>query len=128
MRIVMLVVLGLFYFAAGVFHVVDPQAFLPIMPPVIPFPLEIIVITGVCEIAGAFGLVFERARWLAGVMLALYAVGVFPANIYHAFGHVHVPQLPDSWWYHGPRLVAQPVIVWWTLFCTRVINWPFGKP
>src|SRR5512147_2577893 len=104
MRFATLVVLALFYAAAGVFHVVKPAAFLPIMPPVIPFPITIIVATGVCEIAGAAGLFFERTRRLAGIMLALYAVCVYPANLYHAFAPVHVPGLPDSWWYHGPRL------------------------
>ena len=41
-------------------------------------------------------------------MLAVYAVCVWPANIYQAFWHVHVWPLPDSWWYHGPRLALQP--------------------
>ena len=127
MRFAILVVLALFYGAAGLFHVVNPTAFLPIMPPVIPFPITVIVATGICEIAGAAGLFFERTRWLAGAMLALYAVCVYPANVYHAFGGVHVPGLPDSWWYHGPRLAAQPVIVWWSLFCARVIDWPFAR-
>ena len=127
MRFTMLVVLAVVYFAFGVFHVVNPDAFLPIMPPVIPFPRAIVIFTGLCEIAGAVGLLFERTRWLAGVMLALYAVCVFPANLYHAFAPVHVPSLPDSWWYHGPRLAAQPVIVWWSLYCARVIDWPFAS-
>ena len=45
-------------------------------------------------------------RRLAGVMLALYAVGVFPANIKHAIEGVDLPPAPNSWWYHGPRLGA----------------------
>ena len=126
MRFAMLVVLAIFYLAAGIFHIVSPNAFMPIMPPAIPFPSEIIILTGACEIAGAIGLVFERTRWFAGVMLALYAICVFPANLYHAFGGVHVPGLPDSWWYHAPRLVAQPLIVWWSLYCARVTDWPFS--
>ena len=125
MRSIMLVVLAMIYFAFGVFHIANPGAFLAIMPPVIPFPTAVVIFTGLCEIAGALGLLFERTRWLAGVLLALYAVCVFPANLYHAFAGVHVPPLPDSWWYHAPRLAAQPVIVWWSLYCARVIDWPF---
>ena len=60
-------------------------------------------------------------------MLALYAVCVFPANIKHAFEGIDVPQLPHSWWYHGPRLLAQPVLVWWALFAAGVTDWPFGR-
>lgn len=127
MRTVMLYVLAALYFAFGVFHVADPNAFLPIMPPVIPYPRDVVVFTGLCEIAGAVGLAVAKTRRLAGVMLALYAVCVFPANIYHALAHVHVPPLPDSWWYHAPRLAAQPLIVWWSLYCARVTDWPFAR-
>ncbi len=62
-------------------------------------------------------------------MLALYAVCVFPANIKHAFYGIDLPQLPSSWWYHGPRLLAQPVLVWLALFAGGAVTWPFqAKP
>jgi hypothetical protein len=35
--------------------------------------------------------------------------------------------VPNSWCYHAPRLALQPVLVWWALFCSGIINWPFGK-
>lgn len=117
-----------FYFAAGVIHLWMPNAFLPIVPDWVPYPRRMVLFTGVCELFGAVGLITERFRWWAGVMLALYAVCVFPANIKHAFENVHLPQLSSSWWYHGPRLVMQPVIVWWALFCAGVIDWPWRRP
>ena len=60
-------------------------------------------------------------------MLALYAVCVFPANLKHAIDGVQLPQLPTNWWYHTLRLVLQPAIVWWALYCGEVVNWPFGR-
>jgi len=54
-------------------------------------------------------------------------VCVFPANIKHAFEGIVVPPVSDSWWYHGPRLALQPVLVWLALFSSGVIDWPFGK-
>jgi uncharacterized membrane protein len=84
----------------------------------------VIFLTGACEIAGSVGLLTVRWRKLAGVMLALYAVCVFPANVRHAFDGIAVPGLPQSWWYHGPRLAFQPVFVWWALFCAGAIDWP----
>jgi uncharacterized membrane protein len=66
-------------------------------------------------------------RWWAGVMLALYAVCVFPANIKHAVDNIQLPQLPTGWWYHAPRLLLQPVITWWALYCGEVVSWPFGR-
>jgi uncharacterized membrane protein len=77
----------------------------------VPMPREVVLFTGACEIVGAFALLTRSLRWWAGVMLALYAVCVFPANIKHAIDSVQLPQLPTSWWYHAPRLALQPVLV-----------------
>ncbi|WP_413771074.1 DoxX family protein [Lichenihabitans sp. PAMC28606] len=126
-RWVMLAVMVVFYAAAGVVHLASPDAFLPIVPDWVPSPRFVVMLTGVCELAGAAGLLTGRFRWWAGVMLALYAFCVFPANIKHALEGIVVPQLPQSWWYHGPRLLAQPVIIWWALFCSGVITWPFSR-
>jgi uncharacterized membrane protein len=116
---------GDFYLGAGFIHLQSPDTLLSIMPNWAPAPREVILITGVCEIAGALGLVTRSFRWWAAVMLALHAVCVFPANIKHAFENVQLPQLPSSWWYRGPRLALQPVIVWCALYCGNVIIWPF---
>jgi uncharacterized membrane protein len=119
--------MAIFYLVAGIFHLQHPDAFLPIMPDWAPAPREVILFTGACEIAGALALVTGPLRWWAGVMLALYAVCVFPANIKHAIYNVQLPQLPTSWWYHAPRLALQPVIIWWALYCAKVVNWPFAR-
>ena len=117
-------VMAVFYGAAGFVHLASPDAFLSIVPGWVPYPHDVILITGVCEIAGAVALVTRQLRWWAGVMLALYAVCVLPANIKHAFENVQVTGFPTSWWYHAPRLAFQPVLVWWALFAGGVVNWP----
>jgi len=117
--------MALFYFAAGVVHLAATDAFLPIIPDWVPFPREVVLVTGVCEIAGALALLSTGLRKLAGIMLALYALCVFPANIKHAFEAIPVPGLPSSWWYHGPRLIAQPILVWWALFASGTTDWPW---
>jgi uncharacterized membrane protein len=114
--------MAIFYAAAGVVHLTKPDAFLPIVPDWVPAPRDAVLVTGVCELAGAAGLMTSRLRKAAGVMLALYAVCVFPANIKHAFYDVHIPGMPTSWWYHAPRLALQPVIVWWALYCSGVAD------
>jgi uncharacterized membrane protein len=119
--------MAVFYVAAGIFHLRWPDAFLPIVPGWVPDPRNVILLTGICELAGGFGLLTERFRWAAGVGLAAYAVCVFPANIKHAIEGIEIPGLPASWWYHGPRLLLQPVLAWWALYCGEVIDWPFRK-
>lgn len=114
-----------FYLIAGAAHLTMTDTFLRIVPDWVPFPRVVVLLTGGCEIAGGGALVSRRFRRLAGVMLALYAVCVFPANIKHAIDDRHRPAGPANSWYHGPRLAFQPVLVWWALFCAGVIDWPF---
>lgn len=116
------------YLIAGVLHLASPGIFIPIVPDWVPFPAETVLFTGVCEVAGAIGLLTGRFRYAAGVMLALYAVCVFPANIKHALDGVAIGGNQLGWWYHAPRLAFQPVIVWWALFAGRVMDWPFRTP
>ncbi len=85
-----------------------------VMPPALPYPLVIVVLTGAAEIAGAVGLFVPRTRAAAGVALALYAVCVYPANILHAV-HDLSTGTGLGWAYHYPRLFAQPLICWWAL-------------
>jgi uncharacterized membrane protein len=119
--------MALFYFGAGVLHLRAPDGFLAIMPSWVPFPREVVLATGVCEIAGAAGLLASSLRWWAGAMLALYAVCVFPANIKHAIETVPIDGVRLSCWYHAPRLAMQPVLVWWALYCSGVVDWPWRR-
>ncbi|WP_310542826.1 DoxX family protein [Phenylobacterium sp.] len=119
--------LAITYVAFGIVHLRSAPGFLSIMPSWVPYSMEVVLFTGVCEILGGVGLLIPRLRWISGVMLALYAICVYPANLHHAFGQADVGGLPSSWWYHGPRLAFQPVFVWWALFAGGVIDWPFRR-
>jgi uncharacterized membrane protein len=126
-RTIMRWLMAMFYIVAGIGHLLRPDAFLPIVPDWVPFPREVILFTGLCELAGAATLLTARWRRFAGIMLALYALCVWPANIKHAVLHIPLPPIPDSWWYHGPRLAFQPVLIWWALFCAGAIDWPWWR-
>jgi len=126
-RAVMRWILAAFYAAAGIAHVLAPDALLAITPSWVPFAPQVIFITGLCEIAGAIALVTNRLRWWAGVALAAYALCVWPANFKHAFEGVELPHIANSWLYHGPRLAFQPVLIWWALYCAEVIDWPWRR-
>ena len=76
-------------------------------------PLNLVYLTGACEIAGGVGLLVPQTRLAAAIALVVFLAAVFPANAYAAahrerFGAVAIP-----FW---PRLVAQIVlaalIVW----------------
>lgn len=126
-RAIMRWILAVFYSAAGVAHLFIPDKLLAITPSWVPFAPAVIFITGWCELAGSIALVTKPLRWWAGVALALYAICVWPANFKHAFEGIDLPYISDSWLYHGPRLALQPVIVWWALYCSGVIDWPWRR-
>ena len=81
------------YAGIGVVHVSSPDAFLPIMPDWVPHPRDVVLATGVCELAGSVALLTPRLRRAAGWAFAAYAVCVFPANIKHAIDNVNVPPI-----------------------------------
>ncbi|MEI6485840.1 MAG: DoxX family protein [Sphingomonadales bacterium] len=120
-------VLAIAYFAVGIVHLNSPEGFLPIVPDWVPWPRAVVLATGVAEIAGAIGLMIPRLRRAAAWGLAAYAVCVFPANIKHAVDGVVVAGVALGWAYHGPRLLAQPVIVWWALWAGGITDWPFRR-
>lgn len=119
--------LAALYGGIGLLHLVAADTFLLIMPDWVPWPRQVVILTGLYELACVAGLFFARTRRAAGYALAAYAICVFPANIKHAIEGIPVPGLPESWWYHGPRLALQPVLVWWALHATRIVDWPFGR-
>ena len=109
------------YGLAGIVHITRPDFFAPMMPKVVPDPRAVILVTGAAEIAGAMALFIPRTRALAGIMLALYAVCVYPVNILHAV-HDLGTGTGLGWAYHYPRLFAQPFICWWALAAGRVVG------
>ncbi|AYJ88111.1 hypothetical protein D3Y57_17995 [Sphingomonas paeninsulae] len=123
-RTVLRCLLAVIYAFVGYVHLHSPGGFLAIMPAWVPYPDRVILITGLCEILGAIALMTKRLRYLAGIMLAAYAVCVFPANIKHALEGIAIGHTKLGWWYHGPRLLFQPVIIWWALFAGGITDWP----
>jgi uncharacterized membrane protein len=109
-------------------HWINPQRYLPMMPPWIPLHLELVLFTGVAEIAGGMGLLWARTRRLAGLLLAVYFVAVFPANIHNALNGLSVEGLPQAGWYYWVRLLFQPLAIGWALFSAQLIRWPESAP
>jgi uncharacterized membrane protein len=51
------------------------------VPDWVPRPRAVIYATGVCELAGAVGLLFPWSQRAAGIALVLFFLAVFPANV-----------------------------------------------
>jgi len=118
---------ALFFLAGGITHLYAPDKFVLITPDWVPMARDVILASGVFEIFASIALLTRSWRKAAGIALALYTLAVWPANIKQAVEGIDVPPIPNSWWYHGPRLALQPVIVWMALYAGEVINWPWRK-
>jgi len=75
-------VYGIAFVIAGIEHFRGPQKFVEIVPPYFPFALFLVYLTGVMEIAGGLGIIYPETREIAGRLMALFLIAVYPANFY----------------------------------------------
>lgn len=112
---VLRIVLAVVFVVAGISHFVPSvqRTMAAMIPPRLRLggvftPRNLVIFTGLCEIAGGIGLLLESTRVTSGVALAVFLVAVFPANAYAArhkdrFGAVAIPLIP--------RLLGQLVLI-----------------
>lgn len=112
--------LGAFLVFAGIAHLTFARTtFHAQVPPWLPLNADFVVIaSGVVEIAIGAGLLFlSRWRVPIGWLTAALFVGVFPGNISQFLTHADAFGL-DSDRSRAIRLLFQPLLVLWALWCT----------
>lgn len=77
-----LYIMAALYTLAGVMHFVNPDFFLKIVPPYLPFHHALVYISGVAEIVLGIALLIPKYRRLAAWGVILLLIAVFPANVY----------------------------------------------
>jgi uncharacterized membrane protein len=104
---------------AGVLHLVQPTPFVQHLPGWVPQPELLVLVSGLVEIGLGVGLlVAPPLRRTVGLLLALFLVAVFPANVYVAVAGVEVDGQPGGL-YPWFRLLFQPLFVWLAYWSTR---------
>ena len=101
--------LALLFVSAGLLHFIRPETFLRIVPPALPAPRLLVLLSGAAEVAGGLGLLLPTTRRLAGWGLLALLVAVFPANVYMVglAAELHLPA-----WVLWARLPLQPLLGW----------------
>jgi len=114
-QLVLRLVLAAVFAFMGVLHFVPSVArgMRAMIPPPLRrpgWPAALVVITGICELAGAAGLLvpWDGLRLAAGICLVVFLIAVFPANAYAArdperFGRTAIP--------FRPRLAGQVLLI-----------------
>jgi uncharacterized membrane protein len=115
LKIVGMAFVFLWFMGGGVMHFISPEFFLAIMPPSLPYHEAAVAISGVFEIIGAVGLLFQRTRRMAGIGLFFLTLAVSPANIYMSLNPELFPDVSDL--ALTLRLVMQVLLlacIWWS--------------
>ncbi len=66
---------------SGTLHLVRPEVFEPLMPAWVPAHREVILASGVAELACAVGMAVPQTRRVAGWASAALLLGVWPGNL-----------------------------------------------
>ncbi len=94
-----IIIMSLFYIGVGTNHIINPNWFVRIIPPILPFKIAIVYISGIFEIILGSLLIFPKTRFIAGWGLIILLLAVYPANIYVALTN-------------GEAMDITPLIAW----------------
>lgn len=111
--------LALFMVTAGVAHFVAPAPFVAMVPAALPWPLALVYLSGVAEVAVGLGLLVERTRRLAAWGLVALLVAVAPANLNMAINDIPLGGRDLPAWALWGRLPLQLVLIAWAHRYTR---------
>jgi uncharacterized membrane protein len=115
------VILAVSIIIVGITHFTEPEPYVKIMPPQLPYPLGLVYLSGFYEILGGIGLLVPPVSQAAAWGLILLFIAVFPANINMAVNHIKIETIPysDSPWLQAVRLPFQAVFIAWAWWYTR---------
>ncbi len=115
--LLLLWLLGLFFVAAGSLHFLRPRMYVKIMPPYLPWPRQLVFVSGLAEIALGILVLLPRFRAPAAWGLIALLVAVFPANLHMALHPERFRKisLVVLWL----RLPLQAVLIAWAYRYTR---------
>jgi uncharacterized membrane protein len=116
MKLIFVYIMGLLYIIAGIFHFIKPQGYLRIVPPWLPAHLQLVYISGVCEIILGLLLFPVSTRSFAAWGIIALLIAVFPANIQMTITYFHYNN--PMKWLTVARLPLQAVLIWWAWMYT----------
>ena len=108
------------YVVLGFNHFRDPDFYVAIMPPYLPYHLFLVYLSGVFEIVLGLLVLPERTRKLGGYGLIALLIAVFPANLHMAMSEVLIDGEPAApRWALYLRLPIQLVLIAWAFWVAR---------
>ena len=109
---ILIVISSIFYSIVGIKHFIEPDYFLSIIPPYLPFHLELVYISGFFEILFGLMILFPKYRYYGSIGLIFLLIAVFPANIYLAQSKEAQEAIGTSQQIAIWRLPIQGILIW----------------
>ena len=109
--------LAVFFVLAGFNHFINPNFYLKIMPPYLPWHLLLVYLSGFFEIALGILLLIPKFTPIAAWGLIALLIAIFPANIHMAVNHELFPEYRVlTLWLRLPlQFVLMALSYWYTL-------------
>ena len=110
----------LWFFIGGITHFTNPDMFVRIVPPYVPFAAAVVYVSGVFELLGAVGIWIPRWRQWSGNGLIALTICVTPANVYMWMNPQLFPNISET--ALGVRLIVQVLLIaciWWSTRAPR---------
>lgn len=117
LKVISKYLIGVLFILAGSNHFLNPNVYLQIMPPYLPWHLSLVYLSGVFEIL--FGALVLISKWtkVAAWGLILLLITIFPANLHMALNTEDFSFAPSILLWL--RLPLQIVLIGWAYWHTK---------
>lgn len=110
----------MFLFTASAHFTRTREDLVRMVPAQLPFPRQIVTLTGICEGLGAIGLLIPATRAVAAVALLLLLVAMFPANVNAALRRLPLRGRPPTpLWLRVPMQLLFIGFACWAWWASR---------
>jgi uncharacterized membrane protein len=110
----------MFLFTATSHFAPMKEDLIKMVPHGLPYPRQIVFVTGVLEILGAIGLLIPATRIAAGSCLAVLLIALFPGNVHAALKHIPLRgKRPTPLWMRLPMQFIWIALLLWMVLTIR---------
>jgi uncharacterized membrane protein len=111
------ILFGVLLILAGINHFIMPDFYMQIMPPYLPYPKELIYLSGLAELICGALLIPQKSRKIGAWLTIALLIAIFPANVQMAFNESENEGL--LFYAAIARLPFQFLMIWWVYRFTK---------
>lgn len=117
---VLLWVMAIFYVFGGINHFRNPDFYMPMMPPYLPWHAGLVFLSGVAEVILGIAVLIPQLRQIAAWGIIALLIAIFPANLHIALYNVPLSGAVEGFGiWNWVRLPFQLVLIAWAWWYTR---------